>query len=170
MDGTSRRHEFRVSRTKLQHGVLLGGVLGVIGLAALLLAGPLLPDGRTIGLINLALAAGVLIYVLRTARDPRPRLVVDDAGLWYRDWSLGVVPWAQVADAYIVGSRLNTFACVEVRSPEALLAGLDDKARRRLRSNRLVRPPQLIIPNGALDAGLDEIIAAIHAARPGAER
>lgn len=159
---TDDRHEFRVSRTRLQHGVLLAVVLGAIGIASLVLAGPTLPDGQLLGVINLALAAGVLAYVGYTARDARPRLVLDRDGIWYRDWGIGPIPWRQIASAHIGGARINAHLAIELRDPDALLARLDETARRKLKRNRLARLPQLTIPNGALDASLDEILAAIR--------
>ncbi|MFQ5785857.1 MAG: hypothetical protein ACE5H8_13695, partial [Alphaproteobacteria bacterium] len=151
---------FRISRSKLQHGVLLGAVLGAIGLASFVFAGPALPDGRLVGAVNLVLAAGVLGYVVVTARNRKPRMTLDGEGLWFADWGLDKVPWPQIADTSIGGTRFNSYLSVELRDADALFASLDVRARRKIRSNRLVRPPRLLVPNGALDAGLDEIAAA----------
>lgn len=157
------RHEFRISRTRLQHGVLLAVVLGAIGIVSLVLAGPTVPDGQLLGVINLVLAAGVLAYVGHAARDTRPRLVLDRDGIWYRDWGIEPIPWRQIALARISGARINAHLAIELRDPDALLARLDDRARRKFTGNRLVRLPHVTIPNGALDASLEEILAAIRA-------
>ena len=153
--------KFRVSRTRIQHGFLLTAVLAAIGLALLLFAGPSLPEGSLVGALNLLFAAGVFAFVFRSARDPRPRMVLDREGIWFRDWGLPVVPWPQVKDARITGSRLLGSVCVELRDPESLLAGLADRARAKIRSNRLVRLPRLLIPDSTLDAPLNEIAEAI---------
>ena len=57
---------------------------------------------------------------------------------------------------------MQTFACVELRDPGAWLAALPEAERRRLTENRLIRPPCLMMPNGALDAPLDRIAAVIE--------
>jgi len=44
---------------------------------------------------------------------------------------------------------------------------LPEDSRRKLKSNRLVRLPELRIPHGAVEATLDEILAAIEAGRKG---
>lgn len=162
MTADQHTRKFRVSRTKLQHGYLLAGVLAAIGLVMLALSGPSIPDGQLIGLIPLGLAAIVLISVIRTARDPRPRMVLDSEGVWYRDWGLPVVPWPQVERAHITGSRLLGSISLELRDPDALLAGLDEATRAKIKSNSLVRLPRLMVPNGALDASPNDIVAAIR--------
>ncbi len=163
------RRVYRISRSRLQHGVLLAVVLGAIGVASLLFAGPALPDGQLLGIVNLALAAGVLAYIGHAARDTRPRMVIDREGLWYRDWGIGPVPWRQIGHAEIGGIRLNAYLSIELRDPDALLASLDEKTRRRFKRNRLVRLPRLMVPNDALDAPLDEILDAIRAYRDRAD-
>ena len=157
------RKEFRISRTKVQHGLLLGAVLAVIGLAVIGLGASVIPDAGLIGGLNLLIAAGILVSVMRSARDRRPRLVVDRSGIWYRDWEIGTVPWPEVADAAIAGPRLLSFLAVRLRDPDGYAARLPDAERAKLRSSRLYRAPVLRVPNGALDAPLEEILAAIEA-------
>lgn len=155
---------YRIAPEKLQHGMLLGGVLAVIGFAAIFLADASIPNAVLIGTVNLLLAGGVLFSVVRAARDPRPRMVLDRDGIWYRDWPVGRVPWRFVGGAHMQGSRFQTAACIELREPESFLATLSDGERRKCRSNRLVRLPCLLVPHGALDAPLAQIIEAVQAA------
>ena len=157
------RRVYRISRNRLQHGVLLAVVLGAIGVASLIFAGPTLPDGQLLGVINLTLAAGILAYVGYTARDARPRMILDREGLWYRDWGIGPLSWDQIGETRVAGIRMNAYLSINLRDPDALLAGLDDATRRRFKRNRLVRLPRLTVPNDALDAPLDEILTAIRA-------
>ncbi len=154
---------FGISRTKLQHGGLLAAVLAVIGLAALAVSGASLPDGWMIGLVNLCLAAGVGFFVWRAARDRRPLLVLDDDGIWFRDWKLPKVAWRQLRSAYAQGGRLQQAVCLEVGDPEAFAAGLPDAARGQLRANRSIRLPLLLIPNGVVEASMPEILALVQA-------
>lgn len=157
--------EYGLARARLQHGMLLAAVLAVIGLAMIALADASVTYGRLVGLINLVLAAGVAFTVWRKAQDMRPVLVIDGRGIWFRDWHLDFLPWPQVRDAYLDGSRVQTFVCIEVRNPQGLLAALPEDRRRMLESNRLIRLPHLKIPNGMVEASLDEIVAAIAAGR-----
>ncbi|MFQ5775700.1 MAG: hypothetical protein ACE5GS_14355 [Kiloniellaceae bacterium] len=156
------RREFRIARTKVQHGLLLGAVLAAIGLAIIAIGAPAIPDAALVGGVNLLIGAGILVSVVRAARDPRPRMVLDRRGIWYRDWGIGTVPWPEVADAAIGGPRLRSFLGVKLCDPDGFLARLPEDERAKLRSGRLHRAPELRIPNGALDAPLDEILKAIR--------
>ena len=155
------RREFRASRTRVQHGILLSVVLALIGLGTLLFAGPSVRDAELVGAAALAMSAVILFVVLRNARDIRARMVLDGAGIWFRDWEIGPVSWAAIDDAYTSGSRMQAFVSLRLRDPDGFLAGLPEAERKALRANRLYRSPELRIPHGALDAPLDEVLAAI---------
>ncbi len=155
------RREFRASRTRIQHGFLLGAVLALVGLGTLLFAGPSVRDAELVGAVALAISAVILFVVLRNARDIRPRMVLDRDGIWFRDWEIGPVPRAAIDDAYTSGSRLQAFVSLHLRDPDGFLASLPDTERVKLKGNRLFRSPDLRIPHGALDAPLDQVLAAI---------
>lgn len=151
---------YRVAPGKLKHGLLIAGLLSVIGLWLIFFAGPMVAHGQLAGFANLAMAAGLVVIALRRVRDPRALLVLDQSGIWYRDWGLDPIAWNRIASVTLGGSRLQSFAYLEVT--DSLLGGLSAEQRRKAESNRLVRPPRLLIPNGALDAPLPEIVAAIR--------
>ena len=156
------RNEFRGSRARVQHGILLGAVLTVIGLGSLFFGGSSVPDAELVGAVVLVLAAGVLIVVVRGARDTRPRLVLDRDGVWFRDWGIEKVSWAAIDAVYTSGSRLQAFITLSLQDPEGFLEALPPAERARLRSNRLFRRPELRIPHNDLDAPLDEVVAALR--------
>ncbi len=156
---------FRSSRAKRVHGLVIAGVLAAVGLLAMFAAGPALPDGQLIGLVNLALAGGVVVYVLRSAWNPGVGMVLDDNGVWFRDWDLPPVPWRHIANAHAAGIRLRPLVHVELHDAETFFARVDAGARKRRRANPLVRPTRLTVPNGALDAPLTDIVEAIREAK-----
>ncbi|MCH8809888.1 MAG: hypothetical protein IH993_08670, partial [Proteobacteria bacterium] len=98
----------------------------------------------------------------RSARDQRPRLVLDRDGVWFRDWDIAAVPWAAIDAVYTSGSRIQAFITLSLRDPEGFLSALPRAERARLTSNRLFRRPELRIPHNALDAPLDEVLAALR--------
>ncbi len=156
------RKEFGGARTRAQHGMLLSAVLAVIGLGSFFFGGPSVPDAELVGAVVLVMAAGVLAVVMRTARDRRPRLVLDRDGVWFRDWDIAAVPWAALDTVYTSGSRLQAFITLSLRDPERFLNALPPAERAGLTSNRLFRRPELRIPHNALDAPLDEVLAALR--------
>lgn len=157
------RREFRSSRTRVQHGILLCVMLALVGVWALLFAGPSVRDAELVGAVALAMSAVMLFVVLRIARDTRARMVLDGAGIWFRDWKIGPLPWAAIDDAYTSGSRVQAFVSLRLRDPDGFLAALPEAERKALRGNRLAKMPELRIPHGALEAPFDEILAAIEA-------
>ncbi len=157
---------YYVSRTKAQHAALLAAVLALIG-GGVLLSGAV-PDAGLIGGLHLALAVVVGLSAVYLARDRSPRLTIDDEGIWFRGWHLDKLPWSEIADVYIAGSRVRSQLCVRVREGDRLLAGLPEQERTRLLRNPLVHLPELRVPNGALDAALPEVEAAIRVKLAGA--
>ena len=157
------RREFRASRTRVQHGILLGAVLALIGMGTLLFAGPAVRDAELVGAVALVMSVVMLVVSWRSARDTRARMVLDSDGIWFRDWAVRAVPWAAFGDAYTSGSRLQAFAALRLHDPDGFLAGLPEAERKSLGANRLARMPELRIPHGALDAPLDVVLAAIKA-------
>ncbi len=157
--------EFWISPDRLRHGLVLAGAVAAFGLGIALFGGSAVADAPLIGAVLLVLAASVAAFVMRTARDPEPRMVLGAYGVWFRDWGLPTVPWPSVSKIYSVGSRIQALICVEVDGWEELAAALDDATRERCRSNRLVRWPKLMVPNSALDASFDEILTALREAK-----
>ncbi len=156
------RKEFGGGRTRAQHGMLLSAVLAAIGLGSFFFGGPSVPDAELVGAVVLVMAAGVLAVVMRNARDRRPRLVLDRDGVWFRDWDIAAVPWAAIDTVLTSGSRLQAFITLSLRDPERFLNALPPAERAGLTSNRLFRRPELRIPHNALDAPLDEVLAALR--------
>jgi len=156
------RREFQGSRTRVQHGILLTVMLALVGLWALFFAGHSVRDAEWVGAVALAMSAAMLFVVLRNARDTSARMVLEGDGVWFRDWRIGPVPRAAFDDVYTSGTRLQAFVSLHLRDPDGFLAGLPEVERKALRGNRLYRSPELRIPHGALDAPLDEILAAIR--------
>ena len=156
------RNEFRGSRARVQHGILLAAVLAVSGLGSLFCGGPSVPYAELVGAVALVVAAGVLIVVMRSASDTRPHLVLDRNGVWFRDWEIATVSWAAIDAVYTGGSRLQAFITLSLRNSEEFLSALPPAERTRLTSNRLFRRSAIRIPHDALDAPFDEILAALR--------
>ena len=154
-----------ISRTKRLHGLVIATVFFVVGIVSFIVGDAQLADAEQIGLISLVIAAAVVIYVLRTTSSPKVGMVLDDNGLWFRDWDLPPVPWRYVADAYPIGARLRPMICIEMEDADTYFDGLDQATRQRAQRNPLVRPPQLKIRNSILDVPLSDVVAAVKEGR-----
>ena len=154
-------HSFHIARSRVQHGYMLAGVLAAIGIWASLFADPQITGGPLLGIFNLTLAGGIVFHIWRLSRDKRPRLVIDQRGIWFRDWNLDPVPWSQIESTLQKGGRLQAFLCLRLRDPEGLFSSLSAEQRGKAQANRLIRPPLLMIPAHSVDADFGEISAAI---------
>ena len=162
----SHRITFAGSPGKRRHGLIIAGLLAVVGVVALLSAGPGLPDGVMIGGLALALAAGFVFHVLRSTSGSGPIMTIDRQGVWFRDWGLPKVPWRHVAGIHVAGIRLHLIIRIDLIDGEAFLAGLDEAQRRTTSS--LVRPDRLSAPGGAFQAPIGEVVVALREAHEAA--
>ena len=162
----AHRVAFAASPGKRRHGLIIVGLLAAVGVIALLLTGPALPDGVIIGGVALALAAGFAVHVLRTTGAPGAVLTIDGEGVWFRDWGLPKVPWRHVAGIHVAGIRLRLLIHIDLIDGEAFLAGLDEARRRP--ANPLVRPARLVAPGGAFDAPIGDVVVALREAHENA--
>ena len=157
---------FYGSPGKRRHGLIVAGLFALIGVIALLSAGPGLPDGGMIGGLALALAAGFAIHVLRSTGDSGAVLTIDKDGVWFRDWGLPKVPWRHVAGIHVSGIRLRLLIRIDLIDGDVFLAGLDAGQRRSV--SNLVRPNRLIAPGGAFDAPMGDVVMALREAHEAA--
>jgi hypothetical protein len=154
-------YSFGIAKSRIQHGFLLAAVLGAIGVWALFLADPGTTGGPLLGLVNLCLAASVALYNWRQLRDRQPRLVIDDIGVWYRDWDLDPVRWQDIADHLQMGGRLQAFFCLRLRDPDGFLSRLPPDRRAKMDKNPLIQAPLLKIPAHSVDADFSTIREAV---------
>ena len=166
-DGEERL-EFKVTRGRCLHGIIISVLLMVIGLLAVSLGDGHIQDSGWVGIVCFAIAAGVL-YVSRGIWTRGIALAIDNEGNWYRDWQLPVVPWAHVANAYSDGIRLRPLLRIDLNDAQVFFASLDDESRRGILGNTLIKKDRLFIPNNAVDKSITDLIAAIKAFRGGAK-
>jgi hypothetical protein len=119
----------RTSKRKVALGLAI--CLGFIALGGLILTKGY-PRDAWIGWLSLGLFGFALVVLVRAMMDSRPRLVIDEHGVFDRTLGVGVIPWAQIEDAYIAAS----FICLELRDPESFLQKLRPLKRRLARANR----------------------------------
>ena len=118
-----------------------------------------------VGLVLIAIGLGALAHAFHQARDRSPRLVIDRAGVWFKEWELPVLPWDQVFDVYQKGIKLRPYVIVLLRDQNQYFASLPPRERQRVKFSRLIKPGLLLIPAGAVEATLPEIETAIKRGR-----
>lgn len=159
--GVSR--EYQIGKSKLRHGLILGGGLCVVGLWVLLLAGDSIPDRQLTGVAAIALGAGVGFYAWWTSRGANAVLRIDASGVWFKDWGI-TVPWPEISQILHTGHKLQPFVSIQISEPDRFLSSLPPGVTRKLNSGRLWKSPCFRIPNGTVDAPQPELLAALRAA------
>ena len=153
--------EFGIGRSKLTHGLVIAAVGVLAGLGTFLFGGENVADRHLMGGVLVAMGVAVGVHAWRTGRTLGAHLRIDADGVTFREWGV-TVPWGEIADAYQSGSRLQPFITLRVGDPERFLAALPQDEARKLRRNRLWKPPELRIPYSAVEASREEILAAIQ--------
>lgn len=54
--------------------------------------------------------------------DARPRLIVDDHGVFDRTLGVGVIPWSEITEAYVRSIKNVDFICLGLRDPRPAAA------------------------------------------------
>ncbi|PPR73577.1 MAG: hypothetical protein CFH05_01163 [Alphaproteobacteria bacterium MarineAlpha3_Bin4] len=163
-----KRLEFKVSRGRCLHGIIISALLMVIGILAVSFGDAHIQDSGWVGTVCFAVAAGVL-YVSRGFWTGGVAMTIDNEGIWYRDWQLPVVPWGHVANVYSDGIRLRPLLRIDLNDAQVFFASLDDESRRGILGNTLIKKDRLFIPNNAVDKSITDLITAIKAFRGGAK-
>jgi len=105
-----------------------GGALIVLresGLAAYLIGGASI----------VFFGAGAVLFAFQLI-DRRPRLILDDEGLYDRTLGVGAIPWRDIAGAQLLSVRGHAFVCLQLRNPEHWLAKLPPRRRRLVALNQ----------------------------------
>lgn len=146
-----------VSPNKIHQGYLLAGFMFISGLALMFYLNDASEDAALIGLVNIGFAAIILFMTRRTLKNSRRLLVINGDGVWYRDWKGPVIPWKQIANVAVGGSRIKAAVQITLKDPEAVITLLNAADRTAFEKNPLINMPVLRIPNGTLAVPLDEV-------------
>ncbi len=68
--------------------------------------------------------------------DSRPRLVLNDEGVFDRTLGVGVIPWSEITGATLRSVNRNYFVCLELRNPEQWTARLPPLKRALVSANK----------------------------------
>lgn len=94
--------------------------------------------------------------------DARPRIVLNDAGVFDRSLRVGVVPWCEILGAEVRDVASNRFIALRLRDPHAFTARLGPVHRRLAEANTALGLPPVNLNLSAVDAdayALAELIA-----------
>ncbi len=101
------------ARGRLVGMLLIAGAFATIGV--FMLFDRAKPSTVWVGALNvLVFGSGVLIFA-RQVLDRRPRVVIDDAGVFDRTLGVGVIAWDQIDDARMASAGEHVFVCLVLK-------------------------------------------------------
>lgn len=147
--------------SRLKYFGLLILTLGFVALGAFLVRKA---DSRAlwIGWTNIVFfGAGAVLFV-RQIVDTRPRVVIDENGIFDRTLGVGVIPWAAIVDARLQSVRSIPFICLELRNPDAWRARLGPIRRALTRGNEAFGCAMLNVNLSGIQVDPLTVLVAIH--------
>jgi len=102
-----------------------------------------------------------LIIFLRQIFDLRPRIVVDEKGIFDRTLSVGVIEWQDVEHAYLNSVVGNPFISLVLNDPEKYLERVTNSKRKLARLNKYPGAETLNINLSGINKSPAEILAVV---------
>jgi len=147
-----------MSRNRLLQGYLLSGFLAVVALLFIFVLNDSSPDAQLIGFAQLFFAGIIFLLAYRNGVNSTRLLVMDSNGIWYQGWKTSAVPWNEISDVSVSGSRIKASVNVTLKDPDAWVDAKSAAEQKSIRKNPLVVMPILKIPNGHVEASLPVIV------------
>lgn len=134
----------RIEASRSRYALLLAAALAFVAVAALILARGARPEAALLGnsFETFVSGAGIAFFgvcalvLARQLFDSRPRIVIDDAGVFDRTLGVGVIPWDEIRGAQLRHIGGHPFVSLELRDEESWLARLRPMHRRLAAANR----------------------------------
>ncbi|MEW5929916.1 MAG: STM3941 family protein [Gemmatimonadota bacterium] len=125
------------------------------------------------GWIGIVYFGGCALVVGIQAADARPRIVIDERGIFDRTLRVGVIEWEDVRDVHPPSARYGHFVPLDLRDPDKYVRRLSPLMRRLVAMNRRAGFADFslnLAGTGADPARVVEVIRREIAARDGAAR
>ena len=93
--------------------------------------------------------------------DARPRLVIDDSGIYDRTIGIGKIPWSEIEGAYIRSIQGNDFICLKLRNQDAYLDKLSSVKRSMVKANEALGFTPISLNLSGVAADSDQILELV---------
>ncbi|WP_116812342.1 STM3941 family protein [Steroidobacter cummioxidans] len=99
--------------------------------------------------------AGIPLFA-RQLFDSKPRVVLDEAGVFDRTLGVGTIPWSDIESCYVKSIHGNNFVCLVLRHPERWVSKLSGTQQTLVKVNEKLgfQPLNINLSGTAVDAAL----------------
>ncbi len=137
--------------------LLLVGALGFVVLGVFLT----LHEHQIVGGMTIMFFGACTLMGVRQLFDNRPRLVIDDSGVWDRTLEVGVIEWPDIRGAFIKTMSGHAFVCLELRDPVKYTSRLSPIVRRTVSLNQSLGFTDLSLNVAGTDLSADRVLEII---------
>jgi len=102
-----------------------------------------------------------LVIFLRQILDSRPRIVIDEHGIFDRTLSVGVIEWQDIEHAYLNSVVGNPFVSLRLNDTEKYLQRAMSSQKKLARLNKYLGAETININLSGIDKSPDEILEVI---------
>ncbi|WP_152670134.1 STM3941 family protein [Lysobacter capsici] len=149
-------------------------LLMLIGALAFVVAGVFIvrqePGANAlVGWSSILFFGGCALVFVRQLLDSRPRIVLDQRGVFDRTLGIGVIPWRDIVGAELKSMQRNHFICLELRNPEHWIGKLSPTQRKLVALNQRMGYSALNVNLSGVAADPHQVLefivkmAALHA-------
>lgn len=115
-----------IGSSRWRYLVLLLASLGFVAGGVFILAMPAPKRGlhankSLAGWSSIIFFGGCALVAAWELVDSRPRLIIDDEGIYDRTLGVGRIPWSDIRNAYLRSIHENDFICLELRDSDDYL-------------------------------------------------
>jgi len=117
---------------------------------------------RPLGVVSILFFGYAGIVAIRQMLDARPRLILDDNGIFDRTLATPVIPWGSILAAEIVAVKGNKFIALRIADEAERVAALPAIKRAMTAGNEGMGFARFNLNLSALDISAEQLLAIIH--------
>jgi len=146
--------------SRLKYAVLLLIAIFAVSVGAMMVVDAKAKDAW-IGWGGIIFFGASIPLFAREMFDTKPRLVLNDEGVFDRTLGVGIIPWSEITGATLRSVNRNYFICLEVRNPEQWTARLPPLKRAMVSANKALGFAALNLNLSAIAADPMEVYTLI---------
>jgi hypothetical protein len=123
-----------IKASRLKYALLLIIAIGFVLAGAFIVAFDTTGEAWLGWLSIVFFGAGIPLFLWQLL-DARPRLIIDEKGVFDRTLGVGVIPWPEITGAYLRSIKSADFICLELRNPAPWLERLSPIKRAMASAN-----------------------------------
>ncbi|MET4108183.1 STM3941 family protein [Hymenobacter sp. UYP22] len=114
-----------------------------------------------LGLVSIAFFGTGVLVGIRQLLDSRPRLQITEEGILDRTLGVGLIPWADIDDAYVRSINQENFICLVLHNEDEYLQRLPPLKRKLASANAALGFTMLSVNLSGVDLNPEQLLEYI---------